>query len=417
MKKFCYILLVLASFMPVRANTPDETIAPAGTMRLGYRIGQNSPDMTQLANRKAYNDIVREVAKRRAAGEDVAVEVTYFSAPGAGNYINKGIGQNRSELLKADLLSHVSLSDSAFIVTDGGDGWAELYRIVNSMPDMKHRDEVLRIIKGDPYARVVRLKKIDKGRTYAYMHDNIFPLLRNNILVRVGQPAVLADARRADRNLGLDIAWSYKVDGCVDCGCSETPQAEPQTKIVYVAADTEPVDYGKWAFKTNLVYDFILTPSIEIEYHFSPQWSFNIEYEMGWWKNKGKNKTFEVAEVSPEVRWWFKSPTPASGYYIGAFPGFAWYDFENGGTGHRGHGVFGGVSFGFVRPLTDKLSFEAGLGVGYLNLRYKDYEPVDGHHVYHRTKDTGYFGPLKVKLALVWHPWARKSGKKQTAAK
>lgn len=398
--------------LPFAAIASPASIAAdsSSTARLSFRIGQNNPDMTRLANRKAYNKIVRAIAARKAESDDVAVEITYYCAPGAENYINKSIGDARAMLLKDDLLQRMALPDSAFIITDGEAGWAELYCMIEATPSVNNRDEVLAIIKSDPSTRLHRLKKLNDGKAYAYLHENIFPLLRGNLKVTVGSAQAVAMARRIDGSIN---AVTVCADGsllCTDCGCTpQQPASAPQQVVTYVVqSPSEAVDYGRFSFKTNLVYDFVLAPSLEVEYHFNPSWSLNLEYEMGWWKKKSKNKTYEIAMVSPEARWWFKSSTPGNGYYLGAFPGYAWFDFENGGTGHRGHGVFGGMSFGFVKPLTDKLSFEAGLGVGYLNLRYKDYEPVDDHHVYTRTKSTGYFGPLKVKLALVWHPWGQK---------
>ena len=53
-------------------------------------------------------------------------------------------------------------------------------------------------------------------------------------------------------------------------------------------------------------------------------------------------------------------------------------------------------------PINHKLSFEAGIGGGYAYTRYKEYTPFEGHHIYQRTKEVNYFGPLKVKFSLVW---------------
>ena len=53
------------------------------------------------------------------------------------------------------------------------------------------------------------------------------------------------------------------------------------------------------------------------------------------------------------------------------------------------------------------MRLEAGLGLGYLHSKYEEYEPVPHmggtHYVYLQTKRVDYFGPLKLKLALVWH--------------
>ena len=34
--------------------------------------------------------------------------------------------------------------------------------------------------------------------------------------------------------------------------------------------------------------------------------------------------------------------------------------------------------------------------------RYKEYIPYEGHHLYVRTQNMNFFGPLKLKLAIVW---------------
>ena len=64
-----------------------------------------------------------------------------------------------------------------------------------------------------------------------------------------------------------------------------------------------------------------------------------------------------------------------------------------------------GVSYGYMWPIARRLSLEAGVGLGFLHTRYEEYLPQDGHYVYQQTKQTNYFGPLKLKLAFVWRLW------------
>ena len=60
------------------------------------------------------------------------------------------------------------------------------------------------------------------------------------------------------------------------------------------------------------------------------------------------------------------------------------------------------------------LAFEAGAGVGYLTAKYEEYLPLDGHYVYQQTSRTNWFGPVKLKFALVWNigRWMEKGGRK-----
>lgn len=71
-----------------------------------------------------------------------------------------------------------------------------------------------------------------------------------------------------------------------------------------------------------------------------------------------------------------------------------------------------GVSYGYMWPVSRSLSFEAGIGAGYLNTKYREYRPEDGHYLYTRKGRTNYFGPLKVRFALVWRLWDARKTKK-----
>lgn len=63
-------------------------------------------------------------------------------------------------------------------------------------------------------------------------------------------------------------------------------------------------------------------------------------------------------------------------------------------------------------PVGRYFSFEAGVGLGYLNTKYEEYLPLDGEYVYQQTSRLSYVGPLKLKFAWVWHigRWSEKKG-------
>lgn len=167
-----------------------------------------------------------------------------------------------------------------------------------------------------------------------------------------------------------------------------------------------------WSVKTNLLYDAVLMPSLEVEYRFNERWSVSVEGTMAWWHNNGNHKYYQLATISPEVRYWFKPQGQRKGHYIGLFAGGGWYDLENGGTGYKGEGEFAGISYGYMFPVGRYFSFEAGIGVGYMHTNYEEYTPLDGHYVYQQTSKLDYFGPLKLKFAWVWNvgEWLEKKG-------
>lgn len=159
------------------------------------------------------------------------------------------------------------------------------------------------------------------------------------------------------------------------------------------------------AVKTNLLYDAALLPNIEVDWRLDARWSLSLEGGVAWWGKYSREKSYRLAMVSPELKRWIRPRGPWHGFYIGVFAGCGLYDLEKNTRGYRGEGVMGGLSAGFMWPVSRCLSLEAALGGGYLFTRYKEYVPIHGHHVYQRTKEINYFGPLKVKFSLVWRLW------------
>lgn len=163
-----------------------------------------------------------------------------------------------------------------------------------------------------------------------------------------------------------------------------------------------------FSLKTNLLYDAALSPSIEAEYRFAPHWSVNAEYSAAWWSNKAKHQYYQLMQFSPEVRFWLNPDKMWKGHYFGAFAGAGLYDLENGATGYQGEFLMTGLSYGYMFPIGKKLSMEAGIGLGWLYTMYEEYIPYEEHYVYMQTSRLNYFGPVKAKLALVWHIGSKK---------
>ncbi len=167
-----------------------------------------------------------------------------------------------------------------------------------------------------------------------------------------------------------------------------------------------------WSLKTNLLYDVLLMPSLELEYHINRHWSVNVEGNMAWWHNDRKHRYYQLATISPEGRFWFKTKGLRHGHYVGLFVGGGWYDLENGGRGYQGEMEYAGLSYGYMFPIGKHFSMEAGIGLGYMNTKYAEYLPMDGHYVFQQAKRMNYFGPLKLKLAVGWNigRWVKKGG-------
>lgn len=156
--------------------------------------------------------------------------------------------------------------------------------------------------------------------------------------------------------------------------------------------------------KTNLLYYVALMPSLEIEWKFAPRWSVALEAQGAWYDKKSPRRVYRVATLMPELRYWTIRHSQWHGMYVGLFAGAGLYDLDlsNSKKGHEGEAYMGGISTGYMWPIGKHLSLDAGIGVGYLRARDKEYLPLDGHFLYQLTKHINYFGPLRLKLSLVW---------------
>ncbi len=159
----------------------------------------------------------------------------------------------------------------------------------------------------------------------------------------------------------------------------------------------------KFNIKTNLLYDAVGFPSLEVEIPLGYKWSLNLEGAVAWWSSYKKDNFYQLDLLSPEVRRWFGQKSRWHGHYIGAFGMLGLYDLEwKGGRGYQGEYWAAGLSYGYMFPIARKLSLEAGIGLGFLQTGYEEYLPQDGHYVYQQSSRTSYWGPVKLKLGLVW---------------
>lgn len=167
------------------------------------------------------------------------------------------------------------------------------------------------------------------------------------------------------------------------------------------------------ALKTNLLGYAVLMPNIEIEWLIADRWSVAFEAQGAWYAKNNPHKVYRIATWTPEVRYWVINRARWHGMYVGIFGAPGIYDLCNGEKGHEGEGGMVGVSAGYMWPISKYLSLEAGLGIGYLRVRDKSYVPRDGHFLYQMTKNINYFGPLRLKLSLVWRLEADKTNRKK----
>lgn len=396
----------------------------ADITRVYYRLGYRTLDTLYRDNYRALQRLVCLIGNSWQLGEIDSLEVWSYASPDGSIVMNRRLARLRTDSLVVYLMRRTGLPETMIKKRPDSIGWGFLREMV-AQSDMRYRKEVLEVIdrtSEDIYNEngkmadgvKKRLISLRGGEPYFYMREHFFPDLRSSsavlLYLKTGteileQCVGERQGLRSDSSSG--IAQHFPVEETV-AGTIDRPEVGTMVSAGYreVAdvVNTEP--FHRLAVKTNLLYDFLLMPSLEVEYRIDDRWSVSLEGDVAWWKRRSRHKYYQLAVISPEVRYWFKNRKPWHGHYMGAFAGGGWYDLENGKRGYQGEGIMMGLSYGYMWPVTRGLSFEVGIGVGYLRTKYEEYLPeAGGHYLYQQTSKTSYVGPLKLKFALAWRIW------------
>lgn len=283
--------------------------------------------------------------------------------------------------------------------------WDEVLDILDRVPVWVY-DDAGRVVDG----RKKRLMELRGGAPYREMQGTLFPALRSSLAVSlyvkkdsVGMVIGAGEARDAEKVSGEEMQVVEESEGAGFSGGAEVVDERTDTEVVESMSASDGVQ--RLAVKTNLVYDAALVPNVEVEWLFHLRWSVSLEADVAWWKKDSKHKYYQVWAISPGCRYWFRMRAPWHGQYVGLMAGVGAYDLENGHTGYRGEAGFVGATYGFMWPIGQHLSFDTEVGVGYMHTRYKEYEPLDGHYAYKRTRRMNYVGPIKLKFSIAWRFW------------
>ena len=399
------------------------------TIRIYFRRGYSTLEPSFRNNQRTLDQLIEHL---RAASTGTGRSVSAFrvegnASPDGAFDANERLGHKRVANTLEYIRSRVTLPDSVVSYKANGIDWDGLAQRVEADPSVPYGDQIVDIIRNTPIwifddegkiidGRKKQLMDLKGGVPYRYIEEHIFPELRNSTLVltcTLSEDSDLTEQSESGSPTGIntDTQTNRQDNDPLSSAAQRAAQggtsAEPAS-LQATSTDVEPDQ--RLALKTNLLYDAILMPSLEIEYRFHDRWTVNLEGDMAWWHNDRKHKYYQVATISPEVRWWFgQKENSWHGHYLGLFGGYTWYDLENGKRGYQGEAEMVGLSYGYMFPIGRRLSLEAGIGIGYMHSKYEEYDPVpymgDTHYVYQKTSRLNYFGPLKLKLALAWRLW------------
>ena len=402
------------------------------SVRIYYRHGYRYVDTSLRSNGSVLKNLCAKIEKSLQEETLEKVVIYAYTSPDGTNKANTALAARRADSLQSWLLRNTPLPATMLETNSGGIAWG-LLRDAVSKSEMQYKKEVLQILDNTPVwvfdsngkvigSRKKELMDLKGGIPYRYMYEHLFPDLRSSIAimlyVRTSGPQTEEEREPAASEKTSPAAPEKDMvttvpEESVPPATEKSEAVAPDEKTTAAVPEQERYEpLHKLALKTNIIYDLALMPSLEVEYMINERWSVNAEGEVAWWKNNGKHKYYQIATLSPEVRYWFKTKKRWHGHYVGLFGGGSWYDLENGKRGYKGEFWKAGLSYGYMFPIGRSLSFEAGLGLGFLRTWYEEYLPIDGHYVYQQSSRTNWIGPVKLKFTLVWRLWDENRSKR-----
>lgn len=177
----------------------------------------------------------------------------------------------------------------------------------------------------------------------------------------------------------------------------EAPKAQKPSKIIEA---TTPQRYI--AVKTNLAYHAALVNNLAVEMQLSKHLS--VELPLIWSSSEFNDKhALRAFAVQPEVRWWMSEA--GRGHFFGLHAHVAWFNvkWENNRYQDVDRPLLGGgLSYGYLLPLSAHWGAEFTLGAGYANMKYDTYYNIDNGALFSTDDTKHYWGITRVGLSLVY---------------
>ena len=168
-----------------------------------------------------------------------------------------------------------------------------------------------------------------------------------------------------------------------------------------------------WTIKNNLLYDATLTLNIGLEARIGDRSTLQAFYGLNPWKCSDTKK-WRHWSLMPEYRYWLNEEKAP--YLLGWFAGVHALggEFNVGGVKmpfgmmkwlkdnrYEGWYIGGGLTLGHAWRLSNRWRLEAAIGIGYIHLKYDQYENEVCGDLIH-SGGYNYFGPTKLALNIAY---------------
>lgn len=373
-----------------------------------FRFDKINLDSTYLDNATQF-DRIRHFVQNSPQIDSITI---YAWASPEGVYEhNVWLSRRRAEAAKRFILSNLpegsSFTADHIHILPMEENWVGLREELEANYHRHDRKRVLQILdsKIPNDTKKWRLKQLDRGYTYNYIIRKHMPRLRLAAWITMwGQPV-----------------HKPAVTSIVNEAIAQQPDIVQQPLLFEPEPVVSPFELSAertiLALKTNALYDLGTAVNFAIEAPIGERFSVLYNHICPWWLSADNKYCFQFLSMGAEGRYWIKpEPRAASenrvvrdrltGHFIGLYGMGGKFDFQWRTWGcYQGEFLSAGLTYGYSMPVGKRLNLEFSLAVGYANIPYRHYVPVNDWQDLIRDKyDTGtlhYFGPTKAEISLV----------------
>ena len=412
----CLLLLFVSAFLiPATAHAQEMN---TDTLEIFFHLDSTRIHMDYNNNLTRWNTFEENFLKH-FAGRDpryIVLDIYSGASPEGTASHNVWLGQNRGESIKQLAQRRLPGRIGEIVIHNEAARWQGLYDAI-AASDEPWRDEVLSIVSQPPSVRngydnrEWKLREMNGGSVWPVLLEKYLPPLRS------GGTAIVSLRTPTDTVVVHDTIYVVQQPAqpaIIADSLNVAPVAEGDSVVETV------VEYECWkpvvAFGTNLFFDALVTPNLEVEVPFGwSRWSLLAEWWTPWYVWHGNNlhdHAYEVLLLGAEGRYWLsprepECPTLLRGHFIGVYGAGGKYDIEPGKSDHRGwQGEFTslGVTYGYAWRLKKQWRLEVSASAGYAGGPKRSYHGMfdDAHLIWHHNRHFDYFGLTKAKVSISW---------------
>lgn len=398
------LLLVLAA-----VPTLAQKVVKLDTLshEVHFRWDRSKLDTTYMGNDRVFRQMAQQMDSIGVENIDSVVIVSQSSPEGPFSR-NQGLSHRRAATMRSYMEQHHPEIKHRLTVMPDGESWQQLRRYVAGDSRLKDesKERVLRIIDDSSTPIEIKKRRLSKDAIYRYLYATYYPKIRNSQIQIVYRDYYYQHAPLIGSLPMLPARSMQPIDERIDVKPIHSP----------LMRDTLVI-----AAKTNLLYDAVTALNVEVELPIGNHWSVAVEDVFPWWEKDNKY-CFQMWEMGAEARYWFRrnehKTEKLRGHFVGAYAMSSKFDFQNDhDICYQGEYWSAGLTYGYTMKLTRHLNMEFSISLGWLSSAYRHYYPADDYGLLWRDNTKvgriGYFGPTKLKVALVCPiriPYKKKGG-------